>query len=512
MSPVEAKRCGRYIYEVDMLNHVNETTALKVSKSYRYRYYYRYTPTEKRRKKKMSTTRPQRPDPETNRFPKGTGPKRKGPDISVYDAHCHPTECMDSVVEIPKLRAKGIAVMATRVEDQELVFNLAEEHGKRLAAGELSEEDKQGKAEGTGKVLPAFGFHPWYSHTVIDDRDNPVNPEEDEYELKKRHYESVLQPKPDFENNEDDKMLLDALRAPYPLSKALAATKERVSKFHGALVGEVGVDKAFRLPEPWDLVKKRAEEGKKPANCDEDVEEDNGNDEDIDKNVTPGAREGRPLSRYRVRLEHQKVVMEAQLRLAGETCRAMSVHEHESGGVPASVHSVGTHGAVLEVLRRLWKGYERPLISKRRMKQTAAKAGVPGPKDEPKEEESQFQGIDQPPRPFPPRICMHSYSGPHEQLGQYLDPKVPTDVYFSFSNVINFEGKDDVQLERIARVIRSVPDDRILAETDLHEAGKEMDEALDSVVNDICEIKKWDLEDGACTLNRNWRRFIYGKE
>lgn len=376
-------------------------------------------------------------------------------ELGVFDAHCHPTDTMTSISDIPHMNATALTVMSTRGEDQELVDEVA----KRL--GDYYQDSKHG----TGKIVPCFGWHPWFAHQIrIQEDEEDTTTDIDT--IKTRQYRNVLTGT--MGNEDEDLAFFKILPTPKPLSTLLAETKTRLLAHPNALVGEIGLDKAFRLPMPWQ-------------------------EDEIDSRntgLTPGSREGRKLSPYRVTIGHQKALLKAQLHLAGEMRRAVSVH------------SVQGHGVVLEAFQELWKGHERKVESNRRWKKRVDEG-----RNEEEEGDDDKEEMETTPLPYPPRICMHSYSGSPEVVKQLLRPTVPSDVYFSFSTVINFTGPS---VDRVKSSLASLPDDRILIESDLHVAGKQMDDLLEDVVKTVCTVKDWSLEDGTKILAENWRRFVFG--
>lgn len=295
---------------------------------------------------------------------------------------------------------------------------------------------------------------------------------------KASHYQSVLTPK------SDDGAYLDKPPDPLPFGNFIARTREYLERYPLALIGEVGLDRSFRIPEAW-----------LPGGV-----------EQRDGGLTPGGREGRRLSPYKVSMDHQRKILVAQLTLAGELQRAVSCH------------GVAAHGVLYETVAQTWKGHERKALSKRERKeqQAAAQRNTDGQGEDENEDgngdgdgkgKGKGKGKARP-KPYPPRLCLHSYSGPAETVKQYVDPKVPCEIYFSFSTTINRWSEDGDG--KVEAAVKAVPDDRVLVESDLHMAGEHLDQYLKEAVRKICQVKAWNLDDGVRRLGENWKRFAFG--
>ena len=357
--------------------------------------------------------------------------------LCVYDAHCHPTDTISTMKDIPRMKTKALTIMATRRQDQSLVAKFADEISPLYA----HEPDRF--------LIPAFGWHPWFSHQVFDDSKVNVSVES----AFDQHYKRVIVPSPE---NDD---FIKSLPKPRSLSSLIDETRQYLYHFPSALIGEVGLDRAFRIPDT-DLLQPSYE---------------------LDPALTSGSREGHRLSKYRVDMEHQRRMLKAQLSLAGEMQRAVSVH------------GVAAHGLVFETLAQTWAGYEKAPLSKRKKKCL---------------ESTEMTGREEgAPKPYPPRICLHSYSGTVDTLRQYLHPSTPSSIFFSFSRLVNFSSPSQKGID----AIKAVPPDRILAESDLHAAGPKMDELMEDIIKTICNIKGWSLEHGVAQLASNWRHFIFGE-
>ncbi|KAL8859325.1 MAG: hypothetical protein Q9178_004263 [Gyalolechia marmorata] len=386
--------------------------------------------------------------------------------LGVFDAHCHPTDTFDSQDYIPKMKARALTIMATRGEDQHLVRQFANRYD--IESDSLGTLFDQGDVDPPRCIVPAFGWHPWFSHQIYDDTDHLTDLDTPKPHAM-QHYKSVLTPSPD----DDDDDFLSSLPEARPLSELLVQMRSNLKDFPYALVGEIGIDRSFRLPLHW-----ASNDG---ANRDE--------------SLTPGGREGRRLSPYRVQIDHQRKILKAQLNLAGELQRAVSVH------------GVAAHGIVYETLKETWKGHERKLLSKRESKRRSNATSADGNGGTMKSDTDTGKHDMNGPKPYPPRICLHSYSGPPDTVKQYLVPSIPADIFFSFSCLVNLSERTG----KSVAVIKAVPDNKILVESDCHCAGDRMDQLLEDVVRSVCEIKGWSLTAGVRQLAENWKRFVFGE-
>lgn len=386
--------------------------------------------------------------------------------IGVFDAHCHPTDTPSCIESIPHMKAKALTIMATRGQDLDTVATFSERLGvTQSSIPPLTQADAD--ADSSCQVVPSFGWHPWFSHQIFDDHTSTSEDTSNEPD-KIAHYKSVITP------TLEDEDFLRALPDPRPLSALLAQIRQYLQQYRYALVGEIGLDRSFRLPENW-LPNIHTE---RPPD------------------LTPGGREGRMLSHFKVHIDHQRKVLKTQLKLAGELQRAVSIH------------GVAAHGILFDTLRETWRGHEKEVISKmqRKQRESAIQAHAD---DEEEAHRNSSQGPSSSSLPYPPRICLHSYSGPPDTLRQYFHPSVPAEVFCSFSVLVNLKS---ATIGKSIEVIKAVPDDRVLVESDLHCAGNQMDDLLERMVRCVCKAKDWSLEHGVKQLRSNWCHFVFGKE
>ncbi|KAJ2162834.1 Cut9-interacting protein scn1 [Coemansia sp. RSA 552] len=157
-----------------------------------------------------------------------------------------------------------------------------------------------------------------------------------------------------------------------------------------------------------------------------------------------------PTTRQPYPFEPQIGVLQTQLSIAHDL------------GLPVSIHCVRAFGALAEVLRG-----------------TEADATLP------------------------PRIMLHSYSGSPDMLQQvFLRGELGRRVYVSFSSIVNGRNR-----EKSAQCIRAVPADRLLIESDLHDAAAALP-ALDEAMALVASARGWTPSETRQQVARNSREFF----
>ncbi|KAJ5543363.1 hypothetical protein N7461_009366 [Penicillium sp. DV-2018c] len=377
--------------------------------------------------------------------------------IGVHDAHCHPTDTIPSIASIAQMKARTLTIMSTRRDDQDLVSRTATQFSAKTTNS------------ANDRVVPSFGWHPWFAHMLIDD--TAYKKTQDPAERRAAHYAAVLTVPP----GKEDQSLIDALPDPKPLSEFISESRARLQQFPHALVGEVGLDKVCRLPMP------------------QVTAESNGGDD------------RRGLSGYRIVMDHQRTVLKAQLQLAAELKR------------PVSLHSVQCHGTTLQLLKEMWAGHEKDVPTRRERHQQRDAPGAFSDDEEVSDDggktdigaQSSVSEVTDGSKhlPFPPRICVHGYSGKVGPVREFMNAAHPCEFYFSFGMIPKY---CDAANPKISEVIKYVPEDRILIESDWHAAGPEVDQILETAAKEICELRGWELEEGVKRFANNWLRFVYG--
>lgn len=153
----------------------------------------------------------------------------------------------------------------------------------------------------------------------------------------------------------------------------------------------------------------------------------------------------------------QQVVFQAQLKLAADLCR------------PVSVHCVQSWGKMAEILEQ------------------CAKAGS-----------------------LPPAIALHSWGGPPEWVNHLINAVgVNYPLFFGFSDVINSRGQG--RLQRLEGNLCAVPSDRVLLETDV-DTPSSLDSYMNSIRGTVSSIKGWTPDQTAEITMSNAHRFAHAHD
>lgn len=203
----------------------------------------------------------------------------------LIDVHCHPTDAPTIAASTIESLPCTLCPMASQVDDQSKVAALARARPDR--------------------IIPGFGYHPWWVHRISIHAPRGIVPDH------AAHYRALFLPSssspsqsPSVELETAFASLLPTLPQPIPLADVLADVRAHLIEFPAAMLGEVGVDRAARIP----FSGSGLSEG--------------GNDDDNGGHRT--------LSSFSTPFAHQLTILEAQLALAVELRRNVSLHSVKS--------------------------------------------------------------------------------------------------------------------------------------------------------------------------------------
>lgn len=210
----------------------------------------------------------------------------------LVDTHCHvsddPVAYSDSasheglIARVGAVRVGGLVCMSTNERDQDIVAQLAQ-------ADELTGEQD--------KVVPCFGWHPWFTHQIS--LTHPAPP-------KRSHYTAL------FGNTDEVDEIWDQLIDPISLHDVVQGIRDKFQRFPKAMLGEVGIDRAFRIPRRrwnYDPQQRQPTVTTTPS--------------------TPGPK----LTKLKTPQEHQLHVLRAQIDVALEHRRNVSLHSVQAAGL-----------------------------------------------------------------------------------------------------------------------------------------------------------------------------------
>lgn len=197
--------------------------------------------------------------------------------MTLYDAHCHISAEFDGCFSQISLRInnssfkeKTLLCMSTNQWDCSKIDQLSND---------------------CPSVVPCFGIHPWYTH-LFTLKDSPGMHSK---KTKLEHYSKVLSG-----NGNIHPDLYKNLPEPTPLEHHLQKLENYLKDKDYAIVGEIGLDKAFRVP--WSGY--------------------------FGKFIPPGTETPNKssLSTHTVRLDHQIEIFRRMLLLAQKYSRPISLH------------------------------------------------------------------------------------------------------------------------------------------------------------------------------------------
>ncbi len=205
-------------------------------------------------------------------------------------------------------------IMSTNTQDQHLVRGIAE----------------RARTRRRGQIVPAFGHHPWFTHWISTSSSLDESSTSSKSVRKEQHYRRLFPDPPLLSESVSElDLILPHLPDPVPLERILDELQSNLEAHPEAILGEVGIDRSFRLPFPaasYDELERLRSDRPNPAPPPQQQQRDS-------DSYKPAPRHR--LSRLQTPLAHQLEVLHAQLAVAIRLRRAVSFHSVRAAGATA---------------------------------------------------------------------------------------------------------------------------------------------------------------------------------
>ncbi|KAK4058268.1 Cut9-interacting protein scn1 [Microbotryomycetes sp. JL221] len=150
----------------------------------------------------------------------------------LTDAHCHPADdvTLESAVHnIRQSKLKTICAMSSNLDNQQRTAH-------------IHEHDPQ-------RVIPFFGIHPWFVHSIAITSDDEPTP------TKVQHYTRLFSSSSSSSSSSEPHpqlttQMLNSLPDIVRQQDWLTQLEQRLKQNSLAMVGEIGLDKSFKIPNP----------------------------------------------------------------------------------------------------------------------------------------------------------------------------------------------------------------------------------------------------------------------
>ncbi|BGP54380.1 Cut9-interacting protein scn1 [Rhodotorula sphaerocarpa] len=229
----------------------------------------------------------------------------------LHDAHCHPSDDEHFQADtLREVKTGHLCTMSSSLQNQQVAEDVFEARRE--------------------SVTPFFGLHPWFCHAISFEPP-------DRLPTKEAHYTSIFPSSPDSSDPHPSlALLLPTLPDPVSIDIFVSELSFRLERFPTSQVGEIGLDKAFRIPNPPHI----AADKSNPRHSDLATPIAH-QIRIVDAQVDVAIRYGRNISLHSVRTPQETVDMLKRFKEEkGEGWTKLHVCLHSFGGSPESAKQI----------------------------------------------------------------------------------------------------------------------------------------------------------------------------